>query len=282
VEGEGLGSIRILAAASIASLMTATCTERSQPAAERPRTDFDQVVRRRIFFGHQSVGMNLLDGVRGLAEQERAALRVVETTDPSALVPGTLAHSFVAENGDPERKIASFERALDSGVGNAADVALLKFCYVDIGPDTDAAALFAKYQGMVTRQRARHPGLAFVHVTVPLTTVQGGIKAMVKWMLDRPPYGHPENARREEFNALLRQSYQGREPIFDLARLESTAPDGRTETAVWKGRAVPALVSAYTDDGGHLNPEGRVRAARALVTVLGAASTGAATSSGGR
>lgn len=275
-------SIRILGVASIASLMAASCAEPMRPAEEPSRTGFDRVTGLRIFFGHQSVGMNLLDGVSELAEREGAALRVVEATDPAALVPGTLAHGFVPENGDPERKIASFERMLDSGIGDAADVALLKLCFVDIGTDTDVAALFARYRDMVARQRARHPHLALVHVTVPLTIVQGGIKAMVKSLLDRPPYGLLENARREEFNALLRRTYEGREPLFDLARIESTAPDGRAETASWKGHRAPALVGAYTNDGGHLNREGRTRAARVLVAALGAASTGVAPTSGGR
>jgi hypothetical protein len=239
-----------------------------RPTEGRLEVDFGQVARRRVFFGHQSVGMNLLEGVRRLAQQEGAAFRVVETTDPSALVPATLAHSFMAENGDPERKLVSFESVLDSGIGDVADVALLKFCYVDFGLTTDTESLFAKYQAMLARQRARHPRLAFVHVTVPLTTVQGGPRALLKRALGRLPAGLAENAKREEYSERLRRAYAGKEPVFDLARLESTTPDGSVASASDGVREVPSLVAVYTDDGGHLNQDAQLRLARELLSVL--------------
>jgi lysophospholipase L1-like esterase len=89
-------------------------------------------------------------------------------------------------------------------------------------------------------------------------------------MLGRAPYGVLENLRREEYNDLLRQTYAGHAPLFDLARLESTDPNGEKTTAAWKGHLVPALAPLYTDDGGHLNALGRQLAAREFVAVLAA------------
>ncbi len=266
-----LGSNHLVLSVSVGSFMIASCDRPQGPIEGRFKADFERVARIRVFFGHQSVGMNLLDGVRRLAEDERADFRVIETTDPSALLPATIAHSFVAENGDPERKIASFERALDSGIGAVADVALLKFCYVDFGPSTDAASLFAKYQAMLERQRARHPRLAFVHVTVPLTTVQGGWRAFAKRALGRVPTGLAENAKREEYSDLVRRAYAGKEPVFDLARLESTAPDGSVATVSFGAREVPSLEAVYTEDGGHLDRTAQLRLARELISVVATA-----------
>ncbi len=144
----------------------------------------------------------------------------------------------------------------------------MKLCYVDIGPDTDAAALFARYQGALDALRQKHPRTTFVHVTVPLAAVQRGPKAWAKRLLGRPVYGTADNARREEYNALLRAAYGGREPVFDLAALESTRPDGSRETFEHDGRQVPALVPEYTDDGGHLNGPAAERVARQLVALL--------------
>jgi hypothetical protein len=158
-----------------------------------------------------------------------------------------------------------------AGAAGGVDIALVKFCYVDIEAGTDVPALFAAYQSTLASLKARYPRTTFVHVTAPLTTVQGGLKAFVKRLLGRSPAGMAENARREEFNALLRQATSGKEPLFDLALAESTAPDGRTETFDWNGRPVPALVPAYTGDGGHLDGDGRHRAARLLVSVLASA-----------
>src|SRR6185437_6302983 len=136
---------------------------------------------------------------------------------------------------------------------------------------TDAPALFARYQETIAELRARNPQTTFVHVTLPLTTAQTGWKALAKRLLGRAPYGTIENVRREQYNALLRRAYAGREPLFDLARVESTAPDGTLVTVAWEGSTAPAMARDYTDDGGHLNARGRDLAARELVRVLAAA-----------
>jgi lysophospholipase L1-like esterase len=94
------------------------------------------------------------------------------------------------------------------------------------------------------------------------------VKGLAKRLLGKAPYGLVENVRREQYNALLRKAYQGKEPLFDLAGVEATAPGGGASTASFGEQVVPALHPAYTDDGGHLNADGRRRAARALVAVL--------------
>jgi len=186
----------------------------SFPAAAEPR----------IYFGHQSVGANILQGVKELG------------------VRLSIKAEFLAENGDPLRKLQNFKAAV--GEGSRYDIALVKFCYVDVTADTDARALFERYRSTIAELRAKNPRTVFVHATLPLTTVQSGPKA----------------------------TYAGREPIFDLARLESIAPDGTTVTVSWGGATVPAMSPAYTDDAGHLNARGRALAAQEFVTVLAAAS----------
>jgi hypothetical protein len=234
------------------------------------RADLETLAHERIYFAHQSVGANILAGVSELAREAGVPIRIVQAPNAAAIAPGTFGHFFVPENGAPLRKLANFEAAL--GRGSGVDIALIKFCYVDIDASTDAKALFARYQATLAELRAANPHTTFVHVTLPLTTVQTGPKALVKRLLGRAPYGTIENVRREQYNTLLRRAYAGREPVFDIARLESTAPDGTVVTVRWDGAVVPAMASAYTDDGGHLNEVGRVRAARELVRVLTAAS----------
>jgi hypothetical protein len=213
----------------------------SFPAAAEPR----------IYFGHQSVGANILQGVKELG------------------VPLSIKGEFLAENGDPLRKLQNFKAAV--GEGSRFDIALVKFCYVDVNADTDARALFERYRATIAELRAKNPRTVFVHATLPLTTVQTGPKALAKRLLGRAPYGTIENVGREQYNQLLRRTY-AREPIFDLARLESIAPDGTAVTVAWNGATVAAMSSAYTDDGGHLNAKGRALAAQEFVTVLAAAS----------
>lgn len=232
--------------------------------------DLRTLAHRPVFFGHQSVGLNVIDGLRQLAAQDGIALRVAEVRPGAGVPPGTFAHGFLERNGAPRQKLQSFERAFDSGAAAGAEIALLKFCYVDFTVDTDAAALFREYQATIARLQGRHPGVVFVHVTVPLVALPGGLRSSLAGLLGRPSRQLRENARRDEYNALLRRAYDGKEPIFDLARVESLRPDGGAVVSRHDGREVPALFAGYTDDGGHLNAEGRLRAARELAAVLAA------------
>jgi len=251
----GLGAVLVVGAASQAR------------AEQSLKSKLQSAAERRIFFGHQSVGLNLLEGMQQLAKREGVSLRIVEARPPG-VDAGTLAHAAMEENGDPLKKLRSFKRAFTSGAAAGADLAFLKFCYVDITADTDVSALFAAYRTTMAEVQAASPGTTFLHVTAPLQSVEGGIRGRLKRVLGRPLGGTAHNARREEFNELLRREYEGKAPLFDLARVESTRPDGSFETAPWNGREVRALVPAYTEDGGHLNGEGQLRAAEALVSVI--------------
>lgn len=237
------------------------------PRDARLRAELETVSRLAIYFGHQSVGANILEGVQRLAAQEGITLRIVESPSAAGAARGTCAHGFIGANGDPQAKIQGFVRALEGSA--AVDVAFMKLCYVDFHAGTDPRALFERYEASLRELRKQHPTTTFVHVTAPLTTIQGGVKALAKRLLGRET-SEPQNARRDQFNALMRKAYEGREPLFDLARLESTHPDGRAETISWNGKTVPVLVSAYTDDGGHLNAQGQERVARELIRFLAA------------
>ncbi len=235
------------------------------------RADLQRVAQRRVYFGHQSVGSNLLDGVRELASRSGVEVRIVEVRAPGGVPVATFGHGLVASNGKPFVKLESFREAFESGAAAGAELALLKFCYVDFDATTDVQALFAAYQATIRELKARHPGTTFVHATAPLVAVPGGVKESLRRYLGREQRQLAGNAQREAYNALVRQAYAGREPLFDLARVESTRPDGAAEDEEWQGRRVPAMVAAYTSDGGHLNAEGRLRAARELVAVLAGA-----------
>jgi hypothetical protein len=268
----------ILCAAVFAgTTLVSSALAEPQPADAALRADLRQIATQRIFFAHQSVGMNLLDGLRQLAGAADVAIRIEPSANADGVPRQSLGHAFIAQNGKPLLKLGDFRRALESKP-NAVDIALLKFCYLDFSADTDAKALFERYRETIGELREINPRTTFVHVTVPLTVPQTGIKGFAKRLLGIPPYGIIENVRREEYNALLRRAYAGREPLFDLARAEATTPDGHTSTVEWQGYAVPALTPAYTDDNNHLNATGSVRAARELVGVLAAAGRARATS----
>lgn len=232
--------------------------------------DLHHVARLRIFFGHQSVGANLLDGVAQLATKAGVPLKIQESNTAKGVGLGVMGHVRIGKNGNPTGKLDEFNKALGQGP-TGLNIAVLKFCYVDFTPTTDVKSLFASYRSTVESIKARNPGLTIVHVTTPLTTVQSGPKALIKTFFGKAPYGVLENLRRDEYNSFIRETYQGREPIFDLAKIESTAPDGASINVAWKGLSIPALSPAYTDDGSHLNTNGQLVAARNFLSILASA-----------
>lgn len=224
-----------------------------------------KVAKRRVFFGHQSVGANVLDG---LSEVTGGAVRVVASREASALDAPGLAHALVGQNEAPLTKVQDFEQAMEV-LGPRADVAFFKFCYVDFDASTDEQALYDAYRAALERVQAKFPQVKVVAVTAPLTTVQTGPKAWLKKVMGKGAWGEAENAKRHAFNELVRAGFRGK-PLFDLARAEALRPDGTTQSFTRDGATVPALVPEYTDDGGHLNAVGRKAVAEALVTFLAA------------
>jgi len=201
-----------------------------------------------IYFGHQSVGGNIMGGVEALvAAASGAAPQVVDTSSPADMKKGVFAHSGNGSNGDPESKTAAFQATIQGGVGDKVDIAFFKFCFVDFGGSTDVAAVFADYQAKMAALRSAFPNVRFVHFTVPLETGSNS-----------------DNAAREQFSELVRQTYGGKEPVFDLAKVEATRPDGSAETV----NGVRALVADYSSDGGHLNDTGAAVVSAALVVYL--------------
>ena len=151
-------------------------------------------------------------------------------------------------------------------MGSQGGVALYKYCFVDIGPDTDVQQLFENYRNEIADLTAKYPALVIVPVTDPLTTDDAGLRTWVKTMIGRPT-SRDVNLKRNQFNTLLRKNYEGK-PIFDLALVESTLSDGSRSYAVSGGQTIYTLAPEYTTDGGHLNEAGRQAAARQLLEVL--------------
>ncbi len=230
------------------------------------------LARKRICFGHQSVGYDILDGVRELlVEHPEIGLRIVETSAPRDFDGPVLAHSRLGRNGDPRSKLAEFEELISGLLREHADIAFFKFCYVDITAGTDVAALFAEYRETMVRLHERCPTMTVLHVTVPVCSARTGPKAWVKGLLRHPD----DNIPRARFNALLRQEYASCAPLFHLAACEATAPDGKRAWYEADGCRVDTLQTAYTTDGGYLNSAGRRAAAIALLdALLGLASSG--------
>lgn len=229
-----------------------------------------QLSGKKIFFGHQSVGFNIIDGIGDLFNQTSVKkLNIMETRNPADFNQPVFAHAKIGANCDPSSKLADFEKILFSGVGDKVDMAFFKFCYVDITAGSDVEKIFREYAATMSQLKKRYPKVTFVHITVPLTTINKGLKAKIKTMIGRGNRGdYDDNIKRNEFNSRLINEYGGKEPVFDLASIEATAPDGRVESFSAGGKPYTALYPAYSSDGGHLNENGRRKIAEKLLQSL--------------
>jgi len=235
------------------------------------KESWDNLAKKSIFFGHQSVGANIVEGLGEVIKQSSLPLhlRIVELKGPTAsLEKGVFAHAYVGANENPGSKDAAFAGYVRGGLGSSADIAFFKYCYIDLVEGSDPDAVFEHYRATMANVAKAYPKVTFVHVTVPLRIVQTGWKARLKRILGKPAGGQLDNVVRSKFNARLRQEYEGKAPVFDLAAVESTYPDGHRAFFTRDGQTYLAMVPEYTPDAGHLNAEGRRRVAGALLVFL--------------
>lgn len=226
-------------------------------AAEVSDGELERAADQRVFFGHMSVGNNIISGMRSVyAEHGVAPPRFVEADVgevPGVGEGGAFVHTLIGENRHPYRKLDNFEAMLRAGLAEQVDVALVKFCYIDLRWDSDVDRLFDEYKQTMDELEADYPDVRFVHVTAPLTTGPYGIKDHIKQVI-----GRNDNANRERYNERLREVY-GDGQLLDLAALEGTAPDGTRKGELYGG---------YSSDGAHLNETGASLAAVQFVKML--------------
>lgn len=221
----------------------------------------------RIFFGHQSVGGNVLDG---LAAFEQFGLPLVDIRETNDLPGGSaLLHTYVGRNVHPDEKVEDFATILRSELGASVDVAFLKFCYVDIdGPSWDGEKVFNLYMDEMRKLEDELPDTTLAYLTMPLMTPGRSLKDVAKRILGRPTSRREGNIERNRFNELLREAKGDSGRLFDIAAIEATRPDGIRETIRIEGEAYDVMYRGYTSDGGHLNDVGKALVARELILFL--------------
>lgn len=204
----------------------------------------------RIYFGHQSVGENILVGLESLyrdAGDLPPSVQAVTSVGQVQEGGGHLVHSLIGENGMPDTKMTAFAAMMRSGMADRVDVALMKLCYVDFGRRTDPREVFDHYRTTMADLEREFPQVRFVYSTVPLTTTDDYV-----------------NNLRTQFNSLVRMELKDK-VILDIAEVESRSANGSRATASTFGFPYERLQPAYASDGAHLNTDGAKRVAASLV-----------------
>lgn len=239
----------------MSSASSPTVTSASQPSAtssDLGQAQLKAISAARIFFGHRSVGANILEMGVSKIYRDAGVNRPSAATDLSAS-RGALVETWLDQTDDPQSKLDDFDNWMrNKGMGARADVAFMKLGYVDILEKTDVARLFQNYKKMMDELQEDFPNVRFLHVTVSVTRWQPG-----------------DNAAIERFNELMRAAYGQTGRLFDLAGVLSTCSDGsRDEGRTDSGQQYFMLCEEYSADGGHLNELGATVAATDMLRVL--------------
>jgi len=222
---------------------------------------------KKVFFGHKSVGQNIIEGLQDVMRTTPLIrLDIRETTNQEEFDQPIFAHAMIGKNKNPSSKIIAFREILDGGVGQVADIAFFKFCFVDIDHTSDLGAIFKEYDETIAYLTGKYPKLKIITVTVPLLSNPVDIMTKLKKLLGRLPWDKLDNIRRNEYNKMLRARYG--ESLFDLAKTESTSLLGEKAEFTKNGKSYDLLDRSFTNDGGHLNPLGRQIAAIDLLLYL--------------
>jgi hypothetical protein len=238
--------------------------------SDAPEAVWEKFSTKRIYFGHQSVGFNIMDGIQDLLkEYPQIKLNIVETSELEKIQKGVFAHSRVGRNVNPKSKIDDFAKYIDQAGANQVDYAGVKFCYVDVEAQTDVEQLFLDYSNAMAKIKKDHPKLTIIHFTMPLTLNRESWKTKIKKMFGKTDiWEYRNHIKRNRFNQLMVEAYQGKEPLLDIAKIESTKPDGSRQGFEQNGVTYFSMAPEYTYDSGHLNEIGRKKVAEHFLLLL--------------
>jgi hypothetical protein len=235
---------------------------------ENLEKDLVTISKAKIYFGHQSVGKNILSGLEALVEEAKnVELNIIDVKNNTDLPQYYLAHSSIGQNTNPLSKCEDFTGIMEEPFLDSLDAALLKFCYIDFDGESNISDIFDCYNTTIEQVKKMRPATKIIYTTVPLETQPMLLKKYLKIILGKGDPVSAANIKRNEFNELIKSTYS-QEPIFDLAKVESTYPNNTRESFNIEGKNYYSLVGDYTHDGGHLNDLGGKIVAKEFVHIL--------------
>ena len=158
--------VLLLALAPGCDSKTDTHLEVKDVVDETLKKDLATLRGARVFFGHHSVGANILEGMAQLSKQTGIDVRIDEAR--------------VGENTKPLGKFEDFAKRAEANPSDGTQVMAMKLCYVDFRPDTDVGELVRAYSAAVERVKKARPGVRIVHVTPPLCTHPTDLKSKLQ------------------------------------------------------------------------------------------------------
>ncbi|MDR3609512.1 MAG: hypothetical protein P4L27_03005 [Ignavibacteriaceae bacterium] len=219
-----------------------------------------------IYFGHQSVGENIVSGLNKIISGSGQNEFIVKELNNNNKILNSyyFVHSKIGNNGDPKGKFREFAKIVEILSRKNLELAMMKLCFVDINKNSNLENIFNSYVNTIDSLQKRYPNLTIVHFTVPIKSQPTWIKKIKAILMNRDLDDPQDNIARDKYNKLILAKYP-KECIFDLAKAESTYPDDKREIIMVNGIPAYSMIKDFTDDGGHLNMKGQKVISRELI-----------------
>src|SRR5262249_48952838 len=134
------GRMRVILGA--AALFLSACSGPTEPMPQggsmvdaQLKADLETMKDAKVFFGHHSVGDNLLEGMRELSAEAGISVKIDEAR--------------VGENRDPKSKVDAFVKRVLGNPQDGLQLAYMKFCYVDFEPSTKVDEVLGAYKAAI-------------------------------------------------------------------------------------------------------------------------------------
>lgn len=224
--------------------------------------------QKNIYFGHQSVGENIIDGIKKIIlDGKQNEVLIKDYNNHGPFERTYFLHSKIGQNGYPQSKFNEFADIIHDLAKKNLNIAMMKLCFVDITKTTNIDEVFKSYVNLIETLQHQYPEIKFIHFTVPLKSEPSWINKLKDKIKGNYNYDPRDNEARNNYNELLLSKYPPKD-IFDLAGVESTYPDSKREVMIIDGKPCYSLIKEYTTDGGHLNDMGKDIVSEKLIQKL--------------
>ena len=145
--------------------------------------DIQKLLNKKIFFGHMSVGYNIIDGLNDIIREDPRffGFSIFEITDGVNILDPGFYHQRNGKNGFPTSKCDAFKNFLiNDNIGTQFDIVFFKFCYVDLNENSDVKEILEIYINTLEEVSKKFPNLKIIPVTVPLKAHNFTLKQRIK------------------------------------------------------------------------------------------------------
>ena len=169
----------------ILSILFTACSDKGQQdeskilKKEISKTALNKLSEKRIFFGHRSVGNNILQGIDDILTQYPGInLKILKYEEVKSSKDNGIIHAWIDQNGSPQSIAEDYTRMVEKLPGKEMDFALIRFTPWYGKKDMDE--ILKDYTIAIEQLKQRHSKTVFIHGTFPLNHSKTSFKTWIK------------------------------------------------------------------------------------------------------